>query len=183
MQLVADASRAAVLTRFDVSSCIATTRVVIEVLAYFGIAARPWAANVKLFNDIAWKLTGDGVPLTAWPPEAHSVSVDTRNGGDGIGHVVAVAGPVLVDASIDQAARPDKGLAVGPLVLGLPAGFDRAVPGDVLFELDGGIRLMYGPSGSRLYTTSTNWRRGHPAIRACVGEAVRVVRAGVDSLV
>jgi hypothetical protein len=177
LDMVAVAARAAVLARFERTSCIATTRVVIEAARYFGVDAHPWAVNVKVFNAAAWDLACQQVDLTEWPPDAWSVSIHVDNGGDRIGHLVAVTRHDLIDASIDQAERPTHGIPhLPPIVADLPDSFDPAARSAYLgYQADDGVRVFYTPSGSRRYATSSNWRRDRPDIRACVAETIRIV--------
>jgi hypothetical protein len=180
LQAAADAARAAVLTRFRPDSCIATTRVVIEVLRAFGVPARPWPVNVKIFNAAAWPLANARVPVAEWPGDAWSVGIDVRNGRDGVGHLVAVSGLRMIDASIDQASRPGMNMELVPLVAPIPEGFDLAGGRELLYGRgDSGVRLTYGPSGSRVFASSPHWRRDNADVRACAGQAIRAVRLGV----
>lgn len=185
LQAIADEARAAVLTRHKPNSCIATTRVAIETAAYFGVSLRPWAVNVRAFTPEGWRLAQAGVPPEDWPQHAHSIGIIAGAGPADVGHVAAVttrgqvtaAGDWLIDASLDQAARPARGLGpFTPVVAPLPAGLDLAETGvhQVEYEIDGGP-VFYTASGSRLYLSSPNWRPG-PAIRACVAEAIRAIR-------
>lgn len=178
LQVVADAARQAVLTRFTPASCIATTRVVVGVLRYFGVAARPWAVSTHLFNPAAWELREQGIPAAEWPPDAWSIGIRGDLAGQ-VGHLVAVtSGWRMVDASLDQAARPDKGLPpIPPFVAGLPAGMDLARTDRGLVYQVGTTRLVYMASGSRDHETSPQWRKDNPGVRACTAETIRAVRA------
>jgi hypothetical protein len=185
LQLAADVVRPVVLTEFAADSCIATSRVLIEVLRRLNIPARPWAVNLLMFNPAGWDLYQDGIPVREWPADAWSVGFRGDRPGE-VGHVAVVAGARLIDASLDQAARPDRGMPpIPPTVFALPAGIDLDRADQGLVYQAGPTRLVYAPSGSRLYASSSNWRRDHPAIRACVAEAVRgVQRNGIkDTLI
>ena len=178
LRVIARAVRTAVLTEFAADSCIATTRVLIDTAREFGIPLRPWAANAKVFTDTAWELARAGVPLDQWPDGAWSISIDRRNSGAGVGHIVALSPARMIDASIDQTARPDRGIPELPPVLGkLPAGFDPAHPsrGELLYH-GPGVWLHYEPSGSVVFRRSRNWRRDQADVRACKRLAVKAVR-------
>ena len=73
LEAVADAARPAVLARFAPDSCIATTRVIIEALRYFGVPAVAWPVNMVMFNAAAWPLVKARVPAAEWPEDAWSV--------------------------------------------------------------------------------------------------------------
>jgi hypothetical protein len=176
LQAALDASRAAVLRRYKPESCIATTRVTIEVLRHFGVRAAPWPVNVSVFTEAAWDLARQGVPIGEWPPGAWSVGIHVDASPDRVGHLAAIAGGYLLDGSIDQAARPEKGIhALRPLVARLP---DPFVPDDttarIPYQVEG-LVLIYFASGSRVFRSSRSWRPGYPLVRACVAEAIRAV--------
>jgi hypothetical protein len=59
-------------------ACIASTRVVLEVLGRYGIEGRPMPCSVSLFNQEAARLAAARVPMDRWPPEAWSVGVAAR---------------------------------------------------------------------------------------------------------
>jgi hypothetical protein len=178
LQAVADAAREAVLDRYEPDSCIATTRVVIETARYFSVSMRPWAVNLRVFNPAGWACAEAGTPAADWPEDAWAMSMSAAT-GEQVGHVVAVtaAGDRMVDASIDQVARPGLGVpAFRPLVCGLPPGWDA--PGACIMWQAEGHHLVYTSSGSRVFATqSPNWRRGDPGNRACTADAIRAVRA------
>jgi hypothetical protein len=181
LQAAADETRRAVLSRFNPDSCIATTRVLIDVLSYLGVRAQAWAVNLTLFNPEAWELYRMGIPAREWPPAAWSVGMRGDRAGE-VGHIVAVAGPRLIDASIDQAARPGKGLPViSPLVAGLAPGTDLTRRDRLLVYEVGTTRLTYGASGSTGYVSSRNWRRGEPDTSACIDDVLRALHAGKKS--
>lgn len=188
LQAVADAARAAVLRRFRPDSCIATTRVVIETLRYFGVPARPWAVNMIMFNAAAWPLAVAKVPATDWPEDAWSVGFaaagfakDGTADPDNVGHVVALAatpaGRRMVDASIDQVGRPAKGIpAMRPMIGDVPAEFDPADQSVGLVLHEAGVTVIYTGSASRVFATSPHWRRADPTVRACTAETIRALQ-------
>jgi hypothetical protein len=180
-------TRAAVLARYRPDSCITTTRVLIEVLRYFGVSAEPWAVDLTVTNAAGRKWAATDVPIEDWPDEAYSIGMRADSAarpGDGgqfgVGHVVAVvAGGLMADASIDQVARPGHGIpALAPVLARLPGDWRDAPDGMVLRWAagDGDLQLDYRGNGSRLYASSPNWRRRNPHLRACVAEAIRAVR-------
>lgn len=176
----AEVTRKAILERYSATSCIATTRAMIEVLRYFGVTARPWACNIRAFNAAGWDAMEAGLAEAGWPDGAWCVSIDAANGPQpgepAVGHLAAVTKTRLIDASIDQAARPARHLPLAPFAAALPDGFDPSAM--VLhYRHPDGPHLLYGPSGCRSYLTSPNWRKDDPYIRATVAEAIREVRA------
>jgi hypothetical protein len=85
---IARAACSAVLESFRPDSCIATTRVVISVLRYYGLPAKPLAVKVAAFNAVAWPLADAGMPVDAWPREAHSVVSAPGRRGRAAGTVI-----------------------------------------------------------------------------------------------
>lgn len=102
--------------------CINGTRVAVETLRHFGIKAKPLSVVVLVFNQTAWDLFKQGVPVTEWPPHAWSVGIDqhTNTASDNrfAGHLVAHGDTWLLDISAGQFHRP--GLIHSPDALVLP---------------------------------------------------------------
>lgn len=125
-----DFVRPLVLERFDVHSCVATVRVAIDALAYFGVRAVPAPVEVMIFNDEAVEmLRHQGASLEDVGAAAWNHSVDDPEGpwtmglgfkadpSEGGGHMgFWVPGlHAFADPSLDQVSRPRKGLALGPM--------------------------------------------------------------------
>jgi hypothetical protein len=178
---IAGAARAAVLRDYTETSCILTTRVIIETCRYFGIAARPQAVTVQAFNPQAWDLAQRKVPLADWPPEAHSLGIIRRSpvaAGVWNGHLVAVTDspPFLLDGSLDQASRPKAGIDLRPLVVQLPDGGMAPAGQQLRFTRHDGVVIIYEKLDDPSWRTSRNWRRRAPEVRDVTGRAVRAVK-------
>jgi hypothetical protein len=173
------ASREAVLKEFRIESCIATTRVIVNVCAYYGIAAHPMPVSVAAFSRAAWKLLGDGVPVSDWPREAGSVGVGCRRllgkplSTQWDGHLVAIAGNYLLDGSLDQVSRPQRGLSLGPLAIGMPRDWDR-----VVCRADG-VVIIYQPLDDLTWRRSNNWSGRKTEFRRITGTAIRSLNCGI----
>ncbi len=182
---VAQAARAAVLESFRPDSCIATTRVTIDVLAYFGYTGQPLAVKAAVFNQQAWRLVHAGVPVGEWPPEAHSIGI----GGEGRhrpgrwdGHLVSVTATHMIDGSLDQMSRPGRGIILsGPGVFEIPAGRSAASPGTLTFGRGDGTVIMYEPIPDDLWRRSVNWSDKAPEIRRAIGAAIRALQADLGT--
>lgn len=132
--------RPAILERFRPSSCIASTRVAVEVLRAHGFPA--WAqATRAMFTSPGWSVaiagTGD---MAEGQYDAHVVAVAR----EGQRHV-------LVDLSADQASRPERGLIVEPVAFA----FDGTWP--IGKRLPSGAIAAYDLVRSRAYRSSPDW--------------------------
>ncbi|HWN96914.1 MAG TPA: hypothetical protein VNT99_17935 [Methylomirabilota bacterium] len=117
--------RGRILRNFARDSCIASTRVALLVLHRFGIRAVAMPCKVKVFNPMYWKRIREGVSdISKHLPGEWSVGIGygygpTQPGRMAFnGHLVAVTDPsrgVMVDLSIDQISRPNKGIFFQPL--------------------------------------------------------------------
>lgn len=115
------------LTRAN--TCILTTRIGLGVLERLGVPARATPVYVSVFNMEAWLLAERGVPVSEWPPSAHSVGIDSRSElPDWNGHLVLMVKQpgeprLLIDLTGDQFDRPHVGIVVGgPVFMGIPNG-------------------------------------------------------------
>jgi hypothetical protein len=113
-------------------SCIASAKITTEVLRSLGIAARPMCASVmaatKPFMD---RLERGEKPVPEntepWWEEDRSYSIGVMydpepNPGSFTGHMIVLAGAGhrwLVDPSIDQISRPQRDLAIEPVMVDL----------------------------------------------------------------
>lgn len=160
--------RPLILTRWAAESCIASTRIAQDVLAYYGVATAPQAVAVIAMNAAASAEFAAGRKVAEdWPPEAWSVGTGLgfpppgdRKGWDG--HLVAVARDhgFFVDLSADQFSRPEHDMTVGPVVVDLapPALTEKhGILGG--FRTDEGAEVAYRVMTTRTYTTAADWRR------------------------
>lgn len=130
---IAYMARLQLLARGDIirQSCIASTKVTLEVLRELGVLARPMICSVQAFNKpMADRLDRGEVPTAddawTWWEEDGSWSVgvqiqDPPQPGALGAHLVAIVQrSLLVDASLDQMDRPQRGIRLGPSVFGMP---------------------------------------------------------------
>lgn len=172
-------AREEILTVFDLDSCIASTRIGIDVLTYFGIQAKPIPVSVTIFNEEARVILDteglDAVVRAVWERSPHEpggpwtigLGVQAAQKTPGPGHV-AIAVPAkstLIDLSLDQATRKRKDIILAPVALGIPdeiSFFDQ--PGERMLytvRLDDAppVTLMYQHERQHLYRQSRNWHR------------------------
>ena len=176
---IVTAVREAVLGEYRQDSCIAATRVTIEVCRYFGIAARPEPVRVSAWTPAAWanREALAGVPLGQWPPDAWAVGITggEHKPGRWNGHLVAVAGEWLLDASLDQLSRPARGLTLRAAAFTLPDGWDRTEPDTMHIAESSGAVILYAPLGDDAWRRSPNWANGGQGIRRVAGAAIRAL--------
>lgn len=161
-------ARGILLFYFGPASCIASTRVTIEVLKRFGVSAEPLA--VKFLAQCHARKTAYQSGFTDEELKgAKSQSPAPGHQHEGWnGHLVAIAedGPVyyIIDPSFDQIAIP--GIRIPPNILIFPG--DAAVPpremlAELKIETDDGdmLHVSYRPLGDSSYLTMPAWQTDH----------------------
>lgn len=90
--------------------CIEATKIGLEVLREFGVAARPLPCGIAVANLRAAELMDARVPVADWPANAWSVGVDpdvvNGNGVGWDGHLIIAGDCWLCDLAGEQFARP-----------------------------------------------------------------------------
>lgn len=192
--------RELVLESFSADSCVATTRILLDVLAYFGIHARPLQVEVLVFNAEARViLDAGGIDAVAHAVQARTpedvggpwtlgIGVDTGRNPQG-GHLVAALPEdgVILDGSLDQAARPLKDIHVTADVIEVPDREFFTSPGAMMSVTAsspgrGDVLLVYTHSPRRNLLQSPNWKRksskqdGAAAFRRITAESIRRLR-------
>lgn len=173
---------------FGLDSCIAATRIAIDVMEYFDIKAEPMPLAIFLMNGEALALAEGGATLEDIKVETHKYTVAQPGGpwtiglgaaaaagqerpGTWPGHLVAALPDMqlLVDLSCDQVSRPHKGMTMEPMLWKVAdddwwAGREvRSKP--MAYESDEGERILawfdredYTGRHDE-FRRSTNWRR------------------------
>lgn len=132
LRTIARVGRKIIREDFRADSCIASTRVVTRVLSHYGFHAEPRHVKVIIFNKIMLEYWNKGqVPNNETPAfrefcdrtGAWSIGLGYENPGQrAVGHVVAIMPKELkmIDASLDQADRPHKGICLPcPFITGI----------------------------------------------------------------
>ena len=163
-------TRRHILELYPPNSCIASTRILIEVLRYFGCRAEPLPVKVLACNAAAAPLLEAGTPIAQWPESAYSIGVDatgTRADKGWDGHLVVTANRHLIDPSADQLDRPDHDLRVpGPIVLPIQDWPVRAQRHNTT--------IVYWPADSLgNWATAPDWSLNRPEARSAVGASIR----------
>lgn len=201
-------ARPVILTEFQADSCIASTRIGLDVLGYFGIPAREYPLLVAAFNPEALALMEQGVPVEEIGEQTRSISPDDPDGPWSVGigaspvpggrangwsgHLI-IGSPelgIVADLSLDQGARPHKRLHLGPYwgPMPDPAWFTDPTARQfyinqtqrVLLVLDRGA--VPDPIG---YLRSPNWKRRTSSsdpqtFKRLTGQIIRVMKADLN---
>lgn len=132
---VMDAACSILPKRYRPDSCIAATRILVDVLTELHVPVRPLAVTVHIFNqafversDQEGRLPSGPDELNCWLTECGAWSIglgeldpdSVPEPGRWNGHLAAVAwGHILVDLTVAQANRPAKNINLPALVVHL----------------------------------------------------------------
>lgn len=168
VRLLVEMARPMILRRFRPSSCIASTRVAIDVLARFGMPAEPLPVTVYICNEIfARHVERVGQPATEEEARrlfevdgGHTILIGDRPDADTQGypgHLVCLLRPdLMIDLSIDQATRPQKGIVLRPFAVPVTADFVDGRSARVVGQ--NGCVLRYQRHPHRGFKNSGDWR-------------------------
>lgn len=201
LDALTEVARPLILEHFNPDSCIASTRVGIDALAYFGMRGEPLPVTGVLFNPEAMNLLQQGMSMDdlkkqmdAIPADADGgpwslgLGVGTQQPGAWAGHLV-VALPqqhAVVDLSADQASRPHKNMPVQPyhVVIEDPEWWEGTQPMATFTTANGTALILdrrtADPDGYRL---TPNWTMTGSTSKAffkdLTGRVIRAVRAAL----
>jgi len=128
-------ARPVLLEQFSRDSCIAATRIGIDVLEYFGVQAIPVPVGLMIFNGEATKLISQGLPTPEirrlmlersadepGGPWSVLVGADLNRPQGWAGHLVIGVPSIrtVADLSLDQASRPHKQMDLEPTAYVIP---------------------------------------------------------------
>lgn len=174
-----DIARPEILRHYRPDSCIGSTRIGIDVLAYFGVGSRPLPVEATLFNRGGMKAAMEGRMCEG---DEWGVGLGVDDDSCQVGHLVILLDePVrdepdqvtFVDLSLDQADRPQKGIYAAPAVF---TGSAKFLVGDIWLEFPQSWGLIgYRRSANETYKTSPNWRRGATE-KKVTGLVIRAMR-------
>ncbi len=166
-----------------VDNCIAVTKLAVMTLRAFAIDAKPGAAKVIIFNAEAVAILeagGDVEMVKAGRGGAHSIGIGYGIAGAGryLGHLVAIVeNEVLLDLSLDQASRTNKGIALVPTILRLKGQALDSTP--LSWTTREGVQLIYSFHNDKTYTSAPDWRRDS-IYKPMVGVMVRRIEAALN---
>lgn len=167
--------------------CVLATRVGYDVLSYFGVESAPVVVRALAFNPpaVAWvnergpnvsdeqleEYNATGAWVVAIDEEDHEIP------GRFPGHLVlrVPSERALVDLSIDQFARPERGIIMPKsAIFDAPDDF-FSDDGAATYGLEGGGRLayFYRQRGTKDFRSGADWKRKNPIS----GRVIRRLRA------
>jgi len=168
-------ARPLIRQHYNADSCIAATLIVCGALEVLGIRAEPFNANLVACNARWMQLMGE---RGGWPADEATMLDWTRNLGAwnvGIGlsyphevkpgqwngHLVALTEDrVLIDASADQASRPERGLVLPGTILARHTRGFKTGGMRVVVPLEQDALAFYTPERNKaLPTNAPDWKR------------------------
>jgi hypothetical protein len=161
-------------------SCIAMTRCAIEVLRAFGLEAQPANVEVVAANQTFMRLMGEGnirmedkLPDWAVAEGAWAVGLGLRPKDEEVGHVVAILDDQVIDLSLDQASRPQRGIVLEPLVGTLPDNY-RCEPW--VYKVDEAYVTYHLRADLKKWLMSRDWHRFRERYGKQTGQIIRELR-------
>jgi hypothetical protein len=114
-----------ILRSYNPDSCIISTAVAIDVLQHFGFHARPLSVRTKIYNAAAVdcmkkRLLPRPDQIQEWSEKygAWTVGIgfgEKQSPSKWPGHLVVLCEDILIDVSLDQAARPQHNMNLTPV--------------------------------------------------------------------
>ncbi len=166
--------RQEMLRHFSSDSCIAATKIAIDVLAHYHVLAKPLVARLMIFNPAFVRRIENGAAFPTsgeitkqWSEEDGSWCLGVGYGSAPTkwsGHLVAVLEEEgwLIDASLDQASRPNRNILVGPAVFdGVTEEFLRGER-PLVKSINGSVLKYVAFPDEKSYNTSPNWHSPRP---------------------
>lgn len=157
---------------FNENSCINSTRVVLEVFRTLRLEASPFAVRTRIYSkgfmekaerEGGFPRTEEQVHEWTSQPGVWSVGIGYFHLGlppdAWLGHLVLRAGPHLLDATISQASRPEKGLVLPEMLVveNVPADFWRGLVNITTVNANGST-VQYEPQPrNQGYMATPGW--------------------------
>jgi hypothetical protein len=196
--------RPILLEVFRPDSCIISTRIGLDVLSYFGIRGKEYPVSAMIFNADAYRmleetqdfqavkeatdartLDEEGGPWTIGlgAPDLPQLHPDGRRGWPGHLVIGLPQWNVVVDLSMDQVARPHKGLDLKPAWFPVPETWWtlEAERDFASFQTEDGAMMFLSHRNDHGYRQSPNWRGisngSKQTVRAITGQIITALKA------
>jgi hypothetical protein len=150
--------RKEIVQRYGRPTCILSTKLTIKILELLDIQAEALPVSVAVFNAVAVEALAAG-HLKFGKPMANCL---VKRGAYTLGltkHLVALAGDLLIDPSIDQADRPQHSIQLEPFYLPMTNATLRALLSqtDAITMLHGGNLLIYRQLTEQWHLSAPWW--------------------------
>jgi hypothetical protein len=155
-------------------SCVASTRVGLDVLKAYGVQARPWACMAQVWNPTMVAAVNRGLPAEAAQLEPGAWSVGIGMADDQLGHLVIVTPTWIVDLSIDQASRPDRDMGLPTRGIIAPRTQGAVITAD-------GIFIAWREASGQAWRSATDWTARRRR-RGPVREVMRAMKAELEGV-
>jgi hypothetical protein len=181
--------RPAVLREFTADSCVATTRIALDVLEHFGFQGQAYPLLTVVLNPAATDLLHQGKTLSDIGPLTRhggpwTIGLGARTPGQQfVGHVVLGSRDIgiVADLSIDQASRPEHDLFLRPFWQPVPPRWFADSTAIAAMESTSGVTIILDRSlcpDPVAYQRSPNWHRQPESVmRPLIAEMIRQVTA------
>lgn len=165
-------------------SCVASSRLVQEVLSYFGWRAKCQRAmlvacnarfqELMLAERIRWD---ERLPDWAVEEGAWALGMGSPPGmREGVGHVVCLSGAWLMDLSLDQASRPERRMTLEPTLIQLQYREGELQARGMTEE---GCLLMWRVFDDQSWRgLSPDWTKWHQRYGFIAGKVIRAIKEG-----
>lgn len=153
-------------------SCVLASRVAIDVLSHYGYAASPHPVAIMASNDVRWQAMQSGRD-GPWVDKAggYSVGVGRLPTSNETRHLVVVVPAQLkmIDLSLDQFSRPEKGIPLQPTWFDIHPEWSSGSSASMALKSAHGVHLYYEHGQWSAFASSVDWlnpKRAQPFVRA-----------------
>jgi hypothetical protein len=158
----------------ETSTCVLSTRIAIEVLGYFEIAATPQPVEIHVINQAMadWIEAGypggveHGKELGAWG--VSTIADQPAESGKWAGHLIVRLDDAFIDSDLGAYSRPHRSLVVPD---GIVLGADADPPWG--YDL-GGVHLVYTPTTDVSWKESIDWNS--KGVKKYAGPMIRAIK-------
>lgn len=164
--------RRTMLRRFNSDCCIATCKIMQTIFAEYGFRAEPFPVSVYIHNAKQFELIKNGTlpdsgeereALGAWAVGLVAGG-KVPNGRQGFGgHLVLHVEGMLIDASLQQADRPERAITLPPLlaVPAEPGFFGRRAKGQQMAGIVNGCMVVFKRIENEGWRSAPNWKEAY----------------------
>jgi hypothetical protein len=190
IERLAPVVRPAILEIATPDSCIVTAAILRRVFQFYGYESQVIPTAVYIYNAQMVKLLGSGAKFPESTDERRKLFALTGAWGIGItpeskvasgghgfgGHLVLRVGNAMIDASLQQADRPHRGIHIPPFIAVESSGLTEYRPREVWL---GDTLVVYRRIDDFSFKKAPDWQRRTSPFPETVSKIIRQVE-GVD---